>query len=214
LTLTTGGRLRDEIEDEILTGMLSPGDRLEEASLAARFQVSRTPVREALHQLSIAGLIEIRPRRGAVVATLGPERLVEMFEVMAELEGMCGRLAARRLTPEARVELISAHEACGSARTDTDRYYYLNEHFHHVIYACAGNRFLAEQADLLHKRLKPYRRLQLRARNRVETSFKEHERIVAAIVAGDALAAERELRSHIVVQGERFSDLLASLPHR
>jgi DNA-binding transcriptional regulator YhcF (GntR family) len=135
---TAGHRLRDLIEDEILTGHLGPGERLEEEALAARFTVSRTPVREALHHLATAGLVELRPRRGAVVAVPGPERLVEMFEVMAELEGLCGRLAARRLTPEARAALLAAHEACAQARGDADAYYYRNERFHHVIYAASA----------------------------------------------------------------------------
>lgn len=211
VTLTAGQRLRDLIEDEILTGLLAPGERLEEATLAARFAVSRTPVREALHLLATAGLVELRPRRGAVVAVLGPERLVEMFEVMAELEGLCGRLAARRLTEDARRELLASHAACTEARADADAYYYRNERFHRVIYAAAGNRFLAEQAEALHKRLKPYRRLQLRVRNRIEASFQEHERIVSALLDGDEAAAGRALWSHVLVQGERFTDLVASL---
>ena len=92
-------KLRDQIENEILTGDMPPGFRLDEVTLANRFGVSRTPIREALFQLASAGLIEIRPRRGAVVAEVGPERMVQMFEVMAGLEGMAGRLAAERGLP-------------------------------------------------------------------------------------------------------------------
>ena len=90
--------LRDHLEEDILTGALRPGDRLDEMSLAERFGVSRTPIREALFHLAAAGLIDNRPKRGAIVAEIGPRQLVEMFEVMAELEGMCARLAARRAT--------------------------------------------------------------------------------------------------------------------
>src|SRR3954467_14204623 len=70
-------KLRDQIENEILTGDMPPGHRLDEVSLATRFGVSRTPIREALFQLASAGLIEIRPRRGAVVAEVGPARMVQ-----------------------------------------------------------------------------------------------------------------------------------------
>ena len=87
-------KLRDEIENEILKGEFEPGERLDEVQLATHFGVSRTPIREALMQLSAIGLVEIRPRRGAVVVDPGPERVFEMFEVMAELEGMAGALAA------------------------------------------------------------------------------------------------------------------------
>jgi DNA-binding GntR family transcriptional regulator len=204
-------RLREQIEEQIATGQLAPGSALDEATLAERFGVSRTPVREALIQLAAEGLIEIRPRRGAVVASLGPTRLLEMFEVMAELEAMCARLAARRMTEAERAELNRAHLACEAARDDPDAYFYCNERFHAVIYAGSHNGFLAEQAAQLHRRLRPYRRLQLRVRDRMASSYAEHSAVVAALVAGDAAGAATALRQHVSVQGERFGDLVASL---
>ena len=197
-------RLQDAIEHDIATGALAPGARLDELSLAARYQVSRTPVREALHQLAASGMVEMRPRRGAVVATAGPGRLYEMFEVMAELEAMSGRLAARRVTPEMRAALDAAHQACRGALDGPDGYYEANEAFHQAIYRASGNAFLEEQCLALQKRLRPYRRLQLRVGNRITRSFAEHEAIVAAIVAGDSAAAAEALTAHVRVQGERF----------
>ncbi|HEY7646479.1 MAG TPA: GntR family transcriptional regulator [Hyphomicrobiales bacterium] len=204
---------RDRIEDEIATGHLKPGERLEEMSLAQRFGVSRTPVRETLQQLAATGLVELRGRRGAIVSAPDPARLLEMFDVMAELEALCGRLAARRATAEdeaaLRATLASCREAAESG--DSDVYYYENERFHRAVYAASGNRFLAEQASSVNKRLAPFRRLQLRVRNRMRTSYDEHAAIVDAILSGNgALAAER-LHSHVSVQGERFSDLISTL---
>jgi len=205
--------LREKIEEQIATGALPPGSSLDEATLAEQHGVSRTPVREALIQLAAEGLIEIRPRRGAVVTAIGPTRLSEMFEVMGELEAMCARLAARRMTEAERQSLQTAHEACEAARSnnDPDAYFYCNEQFHGAIYAGSHNSFLIEQASQLQRRLRPYRRLQLRVRNRMGTSFQEHQRVVQAISAGDTEGAAQALRSHVVVQGERFADLLASL---
>jgi DNA-binding GntR family transcriptional regulator len=136
-----------------------------------------------------------------------------MFEVMAELEAMCGRLAARRITQEEQTRLLAAHAACEAARDaeDPDQYYRLNEVFHECIYQASHNVFLAEQADALHRRLRPYRRLQLRVRNRIRSSYSEHQAVVDAILAGDSETAATGLRSHVVVQGERFADLVASL---
>lgn len=204
---------KEQLEDDIATGRLTPGARLDEASLAARFGVSRTPVREMLRQLAAQGLVELRPYRGAIVSSPDPKSLMEMFEVMAELEAMCGRLAARRLTEENEKELAATLEACSEAAEngDPDAYYYENERFHRAIYKASGNTFLAEQALILHKRLAPFRRLQLRVRNRLHLSQREHEGIVAAITAGDPDEAEDALRAHVVVQGERFADLVASL---
>jgi DNA-binding GntR family transcriptional regulator len=209
--MLTGRRLRYEIENAIATGDIAPGERLDEAQLARRFGVSRTPVREALIELSATGLVESRPHRGVVVAVPGPARLVEMFEVMAELEALCGRLVARRLTPATRTALIAAHAACAATVTDPDGYYVENAQFHTVIYEGSGNAFLADQAQALHRRLAPYRRLQLRHGTRLATSYAEHDAIVRAILAGNEDAAATALRGHVVVQGTRFTDLMAGL---
>src|SRR6478672_389437 len=108
-------RLREAVEEEIATGKLLPGSRLDEVELAKRFNVSRTPIREALNLLLGEGLIEIRPRRGAVVARVSAERLIEMFEVMAELEAMCVQLATRRMSDGEFAAIESAHAACRGA---------------------------------------------------------------------------------------------------
>jgi DNA-binding GntR family transcriptional regulator len=136
-----------------------------------------------------------------------------MFEVMAEHEAMCGRLAARRITESEQHTLAVSHQACEAARiaNSPDTYYRLNEQFHHLIYAASHNRFLEEQAIILHRRLRPYRRLQLRVRDRMDTSFSEHAGIVEAILNQDADLAANRLREHVVVQGQRFVDLVASL---
>ncbi|KPL51615.1 AsnC family transcriptional regulator [Prosthecomicrobium hirschii] len=211
--VSTAHRLRDEIEGLIVTGVLAPGEKLDEVQLANRFAVSRTPIREALQQLAAAGFVEIRLRRGATVVRIGPERLVEMFEVMAELEAMCARLAARRLSDADRAALLEAHASCRAAaeREDPDAYYYENERFHYALYRAARNGVLEEEARRMHARLKPYRRLQLRVRNRVGASWREHDGIVQAILDGDPAQAADRARAHVTVQGERFADLMASL---
>lgn len=206
-------QLRETIAERIATAVYSPGTKLDETEMANEFGVSRTPIREALIQLASEGLVEMRPRRGAMVAATDPHRLVEMFEVMAELEAMCGALAARRATDADLKALLEAHRSCELAREskDPDRYYWCNEAYHSAIYAASHNGFLAEQATALRRRLRPYRRLQLRVRDRMRVSYAEHAGIVDAIVAGDGELAAKRLRAHVVVQGERFHDLIASL---
>lgn len=213
MKLNQSNSLKSQIEEEIAMGILLPGERLDEASLAARFGVSRTPIREALQQLSIAGLIEHRRHRGAVVSAPDPKQLVEMFELMAEFEAICARLAARRLLASDETELKKTLEACRIAAEsgDTDGYYYENERFHRAIYVASGNSFIADQAMALHKRLAPFRRLQLRVRYRMKASLGEHDAIVAALLSGNAELAAQEAYAHVTVQGERFSDLIASM---
>jgi DNA-binding GntR family transcriptional regulator len=110
-------------------------------------------------------------------------------------------------------ELDAAHAACGVAaqKGDSDQYYYENERFHFCIYEGSHNSFLTEQSKILHRRLQPYRRLQLRVRNRMATSYREHGEIAAAIKAGQGEQAADLLRHHVIVQGERFADLVSSL---
>jgi DNA-binding GntR family transcriptional regulator len=206
-------RLREAIEEEIATGKLLPGSRLDEAELAKRFNVSRTPIREALNLLLGEGLIEMRPRRGVVIARVTPQRLIEMFEVMAELEVMCARLAARRMSEDELAAIESAHAACeGAVATrDPDAYFYANERFHFAIYTASHNSFLFEQAASLQRKLRPYRRLQLRVRNRLQRSFEEHQAIVDALREDDAERLLTSVRNHVLVQGERFADLVSSL---
>lgn len=206
-------KLRELIEEEVATGKLLPGTHLDEVELAARFGVSRTPIREALSQLAGEGLVETQPRRGVVVAQASPQRLVEMFEVMAELEAMCARLASRRISELEMQTLDSIHERCRIAadHRDPDAYFYANEEFHQAIYSASHSGFLAEQAHALQRKLRPYRRLQLRVRNRVQRSFDEHQSIVDAIRTGAADLAVTSVRNHVVVQGERFADLLAEM---
>jgi DNA-binding GntR family transcriptional regulator len=206
-------RLREAIEEEITTGKLLPGSRLDEAELAKRFNVSRTPIREALSLLLGEGLIETRPRRGVVVTRVTPQRLIEMFEVMAELEVMCAQLAARRMSEDELAAIESAHAACEGAvaARDADAYFYANERFHYAIYTASHNSFLFEQAASLQRKLRPYRRLQLRVRNRIQRSFEEHQAIVDALREGDAERLLTSVRNHVLVQGERFADLVSSL---
>jgi DNA-binding GntR family transcriptional regulator len=206
-------RLKQRIEDEIVAGELALGSRLDENQLAIRFGVSRTPIREALLQLAATGLIQTKPRRGAIVSAPEPHLLLAMFETMAEIEAACGRLAARRLASTDAAALQAALTGCRAAMVaeDAEAYYAENYVFHSVVYRASHNDFLADQALSLHRRLAPYRRLQLRVRQRVPQSLAEHEAIVAAILTGDATQAAEALRSHVIVQGDRFTDLVAGL---
>ena len=206
-------KLCEILEEDIVTGKIEPGSKLDEVSLSARFGVSRTPVREALIQLAARGLVELKPQRGAFVTPVDLERLLEMFETMAEMEAACGRLAARRMSEGELCALKKAHEACAEAAVtgDTDVYYKVNAVFHEVIYDGCHNVFFAEELKRLRYRLQIYRRLQLRVRNRMKSSLAEHDEIVVAIEDSDGDRAAQALYSHVSIQGERFTQLLAEL---
>jgi len=211
--MTISERLRDTLEEQIATGVLAPGSTLDEFSLARLHGVSRTPAREALIQLAAQGVIELRPRRGAVVTRIDPTRLQQMFELMGELEALCARSAARRLDNAGRTELVHIHRESAQAceRGDTQAYFQCNERFHEAVYRGSRNAFLEEQTLQLARRLRPYRRLQLRVRDRMPGSFTEHQQILDRLLAGDPDGVAVVMRAHVVVQGERFADLLATL---
>jgi len=203
----------EELENLIVTGELADGERLDEARLSERFGVSRTPVREALQKLAAAGFATQSPNRGTFVHQPGIVELLEMFEVMAELEAACARFACRRLGASDLEALRSANATCRVSleRGCSDGYFADNETFHQLLYRLSGNTFLHEQTLRLHKRLRPYRRMQLRLRGRLAQSMAEHDAVIDALEAGDEDGAARALRDHVAVQGEKFRHLLASM---
>ena len=205
-------KIRDSLEQRIVEGELSNGKRLDETELSGFYGVSRTPVREALQRLAESGLAEHLPRRGTFVRSPSLSQLVEMFEVMAELECMAIRLAARRATSNDIDALEKDNETCRAAvaTNDTKKYYEVNARLHGRIYQMSGNSFLANEARRLHDRLRPFRRLQLRVRGRMEESMAEHDIILAALRDGDADRAMETMKKHITIVGVRFNDLVSS----
>ncbi len=197
--LTAADRVRLAIADDIVRGVIGPGVTLDEVSIAERFSVSRTPVREAIRQLEAIGFVEARPHRGAVVPLFTPEKLNEIFLVMAELEALCARLAAEAATPDEKQELQRAHIACRDAAHEGDvgRYYDLNIKFHETIYALSHNSFLAEVTVGARNRVAPFRRAQFQSLGRLIRSVEEHEAVVDAILAGDAEKAAAAMRDHL-----------------
>ncbi len=206
-------KIAQALEEAIFDGTFADGARLDEMRLAGEFGVSRTPLREAIQRLALSGLVELIPRRGAFVRQPGLAELMEMFEVMAELEAVCARLAALRISDAALVELRNTNAKCQAAveAREADAYYVENERFHKTIYRESGNGFLEEETLRLHRRLKPFRRRQLRFRGRLTQSMAEHEAIVRALETGDAAEAAARLRDHVAVQGEKFHDLRMSV---
>jgi DNA-binding GntR family transcriptional regulator len=211
--LTLSDRVRRRLADQIISGGLKPGQELDEKSLAEAFNVSRTPVREALRQLAASELVEWRPHQSAIVATITIPKMVEMFEVMAEIEGFCGRLAARRMTPGERKNLLLRHRKCLQYVKAGDRegYHALNKPFHEAIYAGSHNRYLMDQAQSLYRRLAPYRAYQLQQPQALQRAFQEHQQIVDAIMAGDGDTAYGLLFDHVRLDSDLFSDLVVAL---
>lgn len=196
---TRAQRIHASIERAIVSGRLSPGSKLDESTLATRYGASRTPVREALHQLASQGLIELRANAGAFVATLTLVDLAEMFETMAFLESACAALAARRHTAEDRQSLSTAHDACGKAarRNDPIAFYRANGRFHECIYVASHNGYLVTRTLQLARRLGAYRREATFHPGLMALTMNEHERILNAIFLMDEHSAGEQMRHHL-----------------
>lgn len=211
---TRADKLRKTLEEMIVDGRLQPGARLDEMELARRFGLSRTPVREAIRSLIATGLVEMRGRQGASVTVPSIPALIEMFDLMSALEGLCAGLAARRATDEQKQRLRLAHaklEEAYEAR-DPERFYDINGQFHDILYESAHTHFLADQAIQLGRRLEPFRHHVTYQPGRMKATLNEHVRIMDAIDAGDSEAAEAAAKEHVRLLGDQLTDFIASLP--
>ena len=191
-------KLADQIEDIVLSGELPAGAKLDEMVLARRFNVSRTPIREALRHLASTGIVDIVPNRGAFVAILSDERLHDMFIAMGELESTCARLAAISMAPLERQALQRLHNRMQEAaeRDDVGSFGEMNEAFHTLLYRGSHNHYLEGLASALRKRLSLYRRTQFRTEQRLRNSFAEHDAVVKAVISGDPDRAHASMLRH------------------
>jgi DNA-binding GntR family transcriptional regulator len=210
---TRAEALRLQLADDIVRGVLTPGAALDETELARRFQVSRTPVREAIRSLAASGLVELRPHRAAMVARPSASHLEEMFEAMAELEALCAGLAAERMTGTERRALEDIHDTLRQLiqRGDPQRYHEINEAFHATIYAGSHNSYLAELTLATRARVQPFRRAQFRNLGRLAKSHVEHDQVVEAILRGERGAAAGAMRVHIITVGHEYEAYSESL---
>jgi DNA-binding GntR family transcriptional regulator len=209
--VTHASAVRMAIESDIFTGKLLPGTPIDEDALAERFAVSRTPVREAMLQLLQAGLIEKRPRRPATVARLDLPRLIHMFETVSELEALCARFAATRITAREKEALIETHERSAEALVagNDGEYARLGRRFHLQIMQATHNSVLIETTDKLALHTLPYRRFQLRQAGRSESNQNDHSRVLEAILAGDGAMAADIMRRHVTVQGDVLAEYIS-----
>lgn len=181
---------------------LAPGALIDEKRLAEQWAISRTPLREALKVLVAEGLLELLPRQGCRVIEMRDEDAADLFPVMAMLEGRCAFEAATKAQPADILSLRQLHEQLelAAAAGDLDAYYRTNHQFHSLVQALAANRWLERVTSDLRKFLRLMRGRQLKSPGRLQASLAEHRRLMAALAAGDAAAAEREMQAHLLAQ--------------
>lgn len=211
---SSADRVYGAIVDRIIEGRLRPGDALNEVALAEVFGVSRTPIREAVQRLAMAGLAERGQRRSFRVKRLPMADLADLFEAMAEIEALCARLSALRMSEVERRRFEDCVRAGGEAvaRGDGEAYVALNTQLHQMLFDGARNRSLQEIASLLRVRAAPYREAQFRQTDRIASSHAEHERILAAILARDGVAAQVATTAHLASSSVNITRMLELTP--
>lgn len=189
-----------EIERMIIDGAFQSGERLNENALAARFQVSRGPVREAFRALAEKGLVQIIPNRGAFIRQVSRREAEECYELRAGLFALAGRLLAERITDQQLTQLkdmiVAMEEA--AERHSLEDYYPLNLKFHESILKFVGNRRLEEDYFGLINELHLFRERGLLHGGGLAVSNAEHREIVAALEARDPLRASEAACMHVL----------------
>ncbi len=192
-------RIAEALRDAIIAGTLEPGSRVNESEIAARYRISRSPVREALRLLQQEGLVAMEPRRGAFVKRLTPQEVVDVYDVKSMLEGRATALATRRMAA-ADLERLAACVARMErevAAGDMTAYAESTRQFHEVIVRGSGNATLASIYQGLERKIHWLRTLSLSRPGRVEVSLADHRAILDAMRRRDAAHAEAIAHAHI-----------------
>ena len=199
--------LRDSVfhklREEILTGRLTPGERLMEIHLADRLGVSRTPIREAIRMLEQEGLVTMIPRRGAQVAQITEKSMNDVLEVRSAMDQLCVSLACERITPEEQQLLSKACEAFEQAvRTDdTRKIAQADVDFHNIITHATRNERLILLVDNLSQQMYRYRYEYIKESGGHANLIEEHRRIYKAIISGDK--EEAKIASGIHIENQK-----------
>jgi DNA-binding GntR family transcriptional regulator len=199
----------DAIRDRITAGTHRPGERLVEDRLADDLGVSRNPVREALRVLEVEGYVELIPRRGAVVASLSPSAVDDIFEVRSALEALGARLAARHASVEqaARMARVLDESDRVLAAGDVQKLPALNTEFHQLVLELAGNALLAETMAPLRGRMQWI--FSRTVEGRAPHSLAEHRALADAIAGGDEERAAALAVAHVTAAHATYRSALA-----
>jgi DNA-binding GntR family transcriptional regulator len=201
----------ERVRDLIIQGELAPATKLNERVLCERLGISRTPLREALKYLASEGLVELLPNRGAVVASLNPQTVREIFVVMGALESLAGELACRNASDADIAEIRAVHYQMIAhyQRGELAEYFRCNQLIHIKLVACAGNGTLTNTYRGLNAHVRRARYLANQSRERWERAVAEHEQMLDALVQRDGPRLQQLLRDHL---GNKLVIVMESLP--
>lgn len=194
------GRVFNRLREDILSGKYEQEEELREITIASDFGVSRTPVREALRQLELEGLVRIIPNKGAYVTGISGKDIHDIYHIRSYLEGLCARWACEHITKEQLEQLEEIVYLCEfhAKKKHLDQIVELDNRFHEIIYEACESKMLEHMLRDFHHYVERVRRISLAGENRAETSNKEHMAIFQALKKGDVELAEKLAHEHML----------------
>nr|WP_296005373.1 GntR family transcriptional regulator [uncultured Blautia sp.] len=194
------GKVFEKLRNDILRGKYKKGDELVECTIGKEMGVSRTPVREAIRQLELEGLVQLIPNKGAFVTGISSKDVMDMYLIRAKLEGLCAAMAAEHVTEE-QLEKMEETILLSDFHVEKGNFEQVCQQdgeFHKLLYEASGSRILAHTLLDFHQYLQRVRMASVRQRKRTQPSTREHKEILEAIRKKDASAADRAAYQHIV----------------
>lgn len=192
-----------KIRDNILNGVYKEQDELRETTIGKELGVSRTPVREALRQLELEGLVTIVPNKGAYVTGITANDVKDIYIIRSYLEGLCARWATEHITEEQldeleEIVLLSEFHIKKEGHNNTDQIAVLDGRFHDVLYEASNSRILGHVLADFHRYVQMARKSSIVSEERARKSIREHKQILRAIKDKDADLAEQLANEHIL----------------
>ncbi len=200
--LSLRGKVFQSIRDDILKGKYEENEELRESTLGKELGVSRTPVREALRQLELEGLVKIIPNKGAYVTGITGKDVSDIYVIRSLLEGLCARWATEHITEEQidkleEIILLSEYHV-NKKKELASQVTKLDGEFHEVLYEASNSRILEHVLSDFHNYVQSARKMSVTKQDRAEKSIAEHKEILQAIKEKDADRAEKLANEHVM----------------
>lgn len=193
------GKVFHQLQDDILNGKYQPGESLTETRLSDELGVSRTPIREAIRQLELEGLIQVIPNKGAVVTGISAKDIEDIYTIRMMVEGLAARWAAEKITPEELEELKEAIELeeFYTQKNDTSHLLKFDSRFHEIIFKASKSKPLMHTLSTFHHYVQRARSASLSSPGRAQKVLEEHKAILHAIMDKNPAEAEKLTIEHI-----------------
>lgn len=190
----------NQLEDMILTGVLTPGERINESKLSAMLQVSRAPIREACRQLEKYGMVQIIARRGTFVTKIEVSEVKELYDIRASLESLAAEKSAAYATFKDLEEFQNILNTMQQAikADDAKKYFKANMLFHRKIVLTSRNENLDSLIEGICNKASLYRKTNLSVLDRMSISYRQHKDIFGAIEAGNQTEASTQMKHHVI----------------